>query len=552
MAGRSPRMPARCCWARPTGRSGWSGALRPAFAISGGGADRAHGGDAGRAAGVRHRAGLRGPQRPRRHCATTRCWRCWRASLRRGGADCAAVAGKWTLNRLELSRPEPTRYHKIGYDAAAIEALFVDLFLEAHERPPERDHARPRCHRRSAARRIRRAASSTATTTATATCRCTSSAAGICWRPSCGAPTSTPAPGAVEEVARIVAQIRARWPHVRILLRADSGFAREALMAWCEAQRRGLRVRPGQERAADRRDRRRACRGGRGERPTPASRRAASRTSASRRSTAGAGSGASSARPSGRSGEANPRFVVTSLKRAESGSAAALRGHLLRPRRDGEPHQGMPARPVRRPHLGRHHARQPAAAVVRLEPPRPISVSSSAAAAIRLPPTTMTRWSNGISTSNMPNCKGKSPTWSSSRSRTNSGSTAFSSARPSFVSCGTIACSRRMRPCKSTFLIRLARPRHPPQRQIDPAALLQQRRRRRIDAVDAVEAEPSLAAEDDDVAAVQLERRSCASRLGSPTRNRQESPSETETTGAARSCSSRSWCRPIFASRSRN
>ena len=40
--------------------------------------------------------------------------------------------------------------------------------------------------------------------------------------------------GAVEEIARIVARIRARWPGVRILLRADSGFAREALMAWCE------------------------------------------------------------------------------------------------------------------------------------------------------------------------------------------------------------------------------------------------------------------------------------------------------------------------------
>ena len=45
------------------------------------------------------------------------------------------------------------------------------------------------------------------------------------------------APGAVEEVARIVAQIRTRWPRVRILLRADSGFCREELMAWCEANR---------------------------------------------------------------------------------------------------------------------------------------------------------------------------------------------------------------------------------------------------------------------------------------------------------------------------
>ena len=41
--------------------------------------------------------------------------------------------------------------------------------------------------------------------------------------------------GAVEETARIVAQIRARWPEIGIVLRADSGFAREALMSWCEA-----------------------------------------------------------------------------------------------------------------------------------------------------------------------------------------------------------------------------------------------------------------------------------------------------------------------------
>ena len=43
--------------------------------------------------------------------------------------------------------------------------------------------------------------------------------------------------GAAEEVARIVGQIRARWPEVRIVLRADSGFTRDALMAWCEANR---------------------------------------------------------------------------------------------------------------------------------------------------------------------------------------------------------------------------------------------------------------------------------------------------------------------------
>jgi hypothetical protein len=51
--------------------------------------------------------------------------------------DCAPLAGKSTLNRLELSRPQPTRYHKIAYHAAAIEALPIDMFLEAHRRAPK-------------------------------------------------------------------------------------------------------------------------------------------------------------------------------------------------------------------------------------------------------------------------------------------------------------------------------------------------------------------------------------------------------------------------------
>lgn len=51
-------------------------------------------------------------------------------------SDCAPVAGKSTLNRLELSRPQPTKYHKISHDPAAIERLFVELFVEAHRRAP--------------------------------------------------------------------------------------------------------------------------------------------------------------------------------------------------------------------------------------------------------------------------------------------------------------------------------------------------------------------------------------------------------------------------------
>jgi hypothetical protein len=51
--------------------------------------------------------------------------------------ECAPVAGKSTLNRLELSRLEPTRYHKISHNPVAIRDLLVDLFMEAHERAPK-------------------------------------------------------------------------------------------------------------------------------------------------------------------------------------------------------------------------------------------------------------------------------------------------------------------------------------------------------------------------------------------------------------------------------
>ena len=54
-------------------------------------------------------------------------------------ADCAPLAGKSTLNRLEHAPAAAfDRYHRIGHDPRAIEGLFVALFLEAHARPPER------------------------------------------------------------------------------------------------------------------------------------------------------------------------------------------------------------------------------------------------------------------------------------------------------------------------------------------------------------------------------------------------------------------------------
>ena len=93
---------------------------------------------------------------------------------------CAPLAGKSTLNRLELSRAEPTRYHKLAASTAKLERLFVDLFLDAHAQPPSRSSwtSTPPTTRCTA---IRRAGSSTATMIATATCRSTCSAGVICW-----------------------------------------------------------------------------------------------------------------------------------------------------------------------------------------------------------------------------------------------------------------------------------------------------------------------------------------------------------------------------------
>ncbi|SRR5579871_151340 len=154
--------------------------------------------------------------------------------LEAGRANCAPVAGKSTLNRLELSQAETTRYHKIGHDAAAIESLFVTFFLEAHKRPPaeiilDLDATDDPLHGHQEGRFFH----------GYYDCYCYLPLYVVCGRHLLAAklrPANIDAAaGAVEEIARIVAQIRAHWPHTRIRLRADSGFARDALMGWCEA-----------------------------------------------------------------------------------------------------------------------------------------------------------------------------------------------------------------------------------------------------------------------------------------------------------------------------
>jgi Transposase DDE domain group 1 len=147
---------------------------------------------------------------------------------------CAAVAGKSTLNRLELSGPEATRYHKIGHDAAAIERLFVDLFLESRAEAPDEivldfDATDDPLHGEQEGRFFH----------GYYDCYCYLPLYVFCGRDLLAAKLRRAdidgSAGAKEEACRIVARIRERWPRTRIILRADSGFAREDLMQWCEA-----------------------------------------------------------------------------------------------------------------------------------------------------------------------------------------------------------------------------------------------------------------------------------------------------------------------------
>ena len=148
-------------------------------------------------------------------------------------SDCAAAAGKSTLNRLELSREVATRYHKISHDPAAIERLFVDLFLEAHAKAPKQitldlDATDDPLHGHQEGRFFHGYYDAYCYLPLYVFCGRHLLAAKL--RPS----NIDASAGSQEEIARIVEQIRARWPRVRILLRANSGFARETLMAWCE------------------------------------------------------------------------------------------------------------------------------------------------------------------------------------------------------------------------------------------------------------------------------------------------------------------------------
>ncbi len=149
-----------------------------------------------------------------------------------------ALAGKSTLNRLELTQATVShqeRYKKIVLDHGAVDRLLVDLFLEAHQGAPKQiildlDATDDPLHGEQEGRFFH------------------GYYGHYCYLPLyifCGEfllcarlrPSNIDASaGSVEELKRIVRQIRSVWPEVHILVRGDWGFCREELMAWCEAE----------------------------------------------------------------------------------------------------------------------------------------------------------------------------------------------------------------------------------------------------------------------------------------------------------------------------
>ncbi len=153
--------------------------------------------------------------------------------------DNEALAGKSTLNRLELTKETASRkerYKKIVLDHGAVDRLLVEVFLQAHQEAPKEiildlDATDDPLHGKQEGRFFH------------------GYYGHYCYLPLyifCGefllcarlrSSNIDASAGSVEELQRIVGQIRSAWPLVRIVVRGDSGFCREELMAWCEANR---------------------------------------------------------------------------------------------------------------------------------------------------------------------------------------------------------------------------------------------------------------------------------------------------------------------------
>lgn len=149
----------------------------------------------------------------------------------------AGLAGKSTLNRVELSRPgdaERDRYRRIVLREELVDQVFLDVFLQAHPKPPKQitldlDATDDPLHGKQEGRFFH------------------GYYGHYCYLPLyifCGEhllvaklrqANRDASHGCVAELTRLVQRIREVWPQVRILIRGDSGFCRDDLMAWCES-----------------------------------------------------------------------------------------------------------------------------------------------------------------------------------------------------------------------------------------------------------------------------------------------------------------------------
>ena len=143
------------------------------------------------------------------------------------------LAGKSTLNRLELGNGQEDRYKKITFWKQGIDEVLVSVFVESQETAPKEiildvDTTDLPLHGKQEGRFFHGYYDS------------------YCYLPLyifCGEhvlcarlrqSNSDAATGSLTEIERIVGQIRAAWPEVKIILRGDSGFCRNELMSWCE------------------------------------------------------------------------------------------------------------------------------------------------------------------------------------------------------------------------------------------------------------------------------------------------------------------------------
>jgi len=144
------------------------------------------------------------------------------------------LAGKSTLNRLELSTKKEDRYKRILCNENAIDRLMVDVFLESNAQAPAQivldlDSTDFEIHGRQQGRFFHGFYDHYCYLPLYIFCESHLLVARLRQSNIDGAA------GSLEEVQRIIGQIRQRWAKVKIILRADSGFCRDELMSWCEA-----------------------------------------------------------------------------------------------------------------------------------------------------------------------------------------------------------------------------------------------------------------------------------------------------------------------------